>query len=86
MSDEYSCDKLISRRTRRCGRKPYAEVYVIGRYSWSYLCRWHYWMDILKCKILKIETHGYYILEEKDRYENDQERNNKDDVCICSMR
>jgi len=60
---EYSCDKWIYLTDARCGLKPYAEVFVIGRHTWSYLCRWHYYMDVLKCKIFKIKTHGYYIID-----------------------
>lgn len=65
---EFSCDKWIWRKynlpfrktySSKCRRKPYVEVYLLNTFSWSYLCRWHYWMDRLKCKILRIESHGY---------------------------
>lgn len=69
---EYSCDKWIvdescNWRKRRCGKKPYCEVYRIGIHSWSYLCRWHYILDRLGCKIFRIKTHGYYIIDENDK-------------------
>jgi len=64
---EYSCDKLIRERQeeKRCRRKPYAEVYPSDRHTWSYLCRWHYYIDVLKGIIFR-KPNGYYILDEND--------------------
>lgn len=60
---EYSCDKWIYLTHARCGIKPYVEVYLLDEHSWSYLCRWHYYMDRLKCKIFRIKSHGYWKVE-----------------------
>lgn len=55
MSSIFRCDK----KTRKgiCGRKPYMEVYWKGSCNdpecpcnrhWSYLCRYHYYIDRIK--------------------------------------
>lgn len=67
---EYSCDQWIGIKRRRCGRKPYCEVLIV-HHSWSYLCRWHYILDVMWCKIFRNKSHGYYILDPdaiEDRY------------------
>jgi hypothetical protein len=60
MSEIYSCDKIT--RNGRCRRKPYMEVFwksdTCGENKqpcpfgctrhWSYLCRWHYYLDRIK--------------------------------------
>jgi len=38
----YSCD-FQKRNGKRCGKKPYMEVYF--NEGWSYLCFWHYILD-----------------------------------------
>lgn len=66
---EYSCDKRLWRKysilfgkkySGRCGKKPHVEAYP-GNGTWSYLCRWHYWLDRLKHR-----GHGYCILDGED--------------------
>lgn len=63
---EYSCDQWIKRKKGRCGKKPYCEVFLTGKHSWSWLCRWHYILDIIYCKIFRIKSHGYFILDENE--------------------
>ena len=70
---EYSCNKWLwwICGDGRCAAKPYCEVYIIGRHSWSYLCRLHFIIDKLHCWIFRIKTHVYYILDkdaEGDRF------------------
>lgn len=55
----FSCDK--NTKHGRCGKKPYVEVYwksneedSIGFTShWSYLCRWHFYIDRVKNFLFK---------------------------------
>lgn len=69
---EYSCDQWIARRKSRCGRKPHCEVFLISKHSWSYLCRWHYYLDRIWSRLKRNRSHGYYILDPnaiEDRYQ-----------------
>lgn len=72
MIPEYSCDKWVGIKKSkpfedgRCKKKPYCEVFKLGVHSWSYLCRWHFIIDIIYCKIFRIKTHGYFILNKND--------------------
>jgi len=38
-----------------CSRKPYMEMYDLENHTWSYMCRWHYYLDRFK----KNKKHGY---------------------------
>lgn len=49
-----------------CNKKPYCEVYNINDNSWSYLCRWHYYHDLIRNKFRKENKRGYYILKKED--------------------
>jgi len=54
-----------------CGRQSYAEVYVIRigdeESSWSYLCRYHYYIDRLRDIFRKRKKkRGYYVLDKED--------------------
>ena len=60
---DYECDQWLGRKKRRCGKKPYCEVYVTTKHSWSYLCKWHYTLDRIWCIIVRNKSHGYYILD-----------------------
>lgn len=62
----YSCDKWVYLINSRCGLKPYVEVYPCGKDSWSYLCRWHYYMDVLKIKLFRKKPNKYCMLRKGD--------------------
>lgn len=66
---EFSCDKLT--RKGRCNRKAFVEVYWKSNKEdskgftshWSYLCRWHYYIDRMKNWLHK-EKNWYCDAEE----------------------
>lgn len=54
---KFSCDKKT--RHGRCDRKAYIEVYWKsddGTRHWSYLCRFHYYIDRIKNRIFKCDN------------------------------